>query len=94
MRPREDKEDEVRMRSVNMMAMHKRSVTLHVGAHCLHGERDDKCVCTPRHTNLCVHPPNSDSPTTHPLHPQCHRSPLPHFLSTSLTKPLNLRKNK
>lgn len=41
MREREerDKEDEVRARSVNMMAMHKRSVILPVVAHCLHGER-------------------------------------------------------
>lgn len=39
LREERDKEDEVRVRSVNMMAMHKRSVTLHVGAHCSHGKR-------------------------------------------------------
>ena len=38
-REERDLEDEVRVRIVNMMAMHKRPVTMHVGAHCSYGDK-------------------------------------------------------
>lgn len=80
-RPQEkDEDDEVRVRRVNMTAMHKRSVTLYVGAHCLHGEW---CVCV----RVCVYAQTPVSPVVASLPTQrqlTHHSPPSSAVSSCL----------